>query len=320
MKKILALLLCALAALSSAACSCSKRDDRSDREIKLTQPSRPSEVSLQEEEEEDEEESDLTANFVHISKLDELPEYITNNPQLYSKLLENMLKLYYAAILAGRVNSDNYAPRYCEDRLPPKSASPEERRTAAEHCTVGGALEYFGYDNKNYMKYYEIYNGCLPYFCFDRNGGIYLKEEVSADNIFPMTGYDYPLYNIFRYANTDKVEREALAFAASEMSHAVNEYYYGIKNGSVTSSKKLKYTSDRLPQRGADESEKNKCAGEATIAGALDFAGCYTSLYPCITKLGYNKSSEIFTLPDLTDTGIISIGSSDTKLSVLYGG
>ena len=319
MKKLFAIIICILAVLSAESCSCNKTDDRADKEIKLTQPSRPSAVSHQDEEEEEEEEKDLIAGFTPISKLNELPEYMKTNPQLYADLLENMLKLYYSAILTGRVNSDNYAHRYSEDRLPPQNASPEERRTAAEHCTVGGALEYFGYDNKNYMKYYEMYNGCLPYFCFDRNGSIYPKEEVSADNIMPLTGYSYPLYYFFRYANTDKIEKEALTFAASEINHAVNDYYYGIINGTVTSSKKLKYTSDKLPEKGADENERKKCANEASITGALDHSDCYTPLYPCITKLGYNKRSELFTLPDLHDPEIISIGSPDTKLSVLYG-
>ena len=317
MKKIIAILLCILAVFS-AACSCNKKDDRADREIKLTQPSRSEPLSEPEEEEPDEEESDLTADFIPLSKLEELPEYMKTNPQLYAELLENMLKLYYTAILSGRVNSDIYKHRYSEDRLPPANASVEERRTAAEHCTVGGALEYFGYDEKNYMKYLEMYNGCLTYFCFDRNACIYPKGDVSADNIMPLTGYSYPLYYLFRYANTDKLEREALTFAASEINRAVSEYYFGIRNGTVTSSKRHKYTSEKLPGKNADESERNKCADEATIAGALDHFSCYTPLFPCITKLGYNKKSELFVLPDLNDPDILSIGSPDTKLSVLY--
>lgn len=320
MKRILLFILCAVTAVSVAACAGGKNDERANREIKLTYPSKPSQTeSEQDEEENSEEEKDLTKDFVHISRLDELPDYMKTNPELYAQMLEKMLKLYYSAILAGRVNSDNYSHRYSEDKLPPENESAEKKRTAAEYCTVGGALEYFGYDEKNYMKYYEMFNGCLPFFCFDRDANVYLRSEISSENVVPMTGFSYSLYFIFRYSNIDKIEREALSFAAEEINRAVNDYYYGIKNGTVTASKKLKYTSDKLPEKSANESERNKCAEEATIQGALDYFSCYTPLYTCITKLGYNKKSQLFTLPDLNDPEVISIDSPEIKLSALYG-
>lgn len=318
MKRIIAVIICSLMIFSAAACAGEKKDERADREIKLTQPSEES-IQISEPEEESEEEKDLTKDFTPIARLKELPEYMKTNPQLYADMLENMLKLYYTAILTGRANSENYKHRYSGDELPSENATAQKRRDIAEYCTVGGALEYFGYDDKNYMKYYEMYNGCLPFFCFDRDANVYIREGMLADNILPMTGYVYSLYFIFRYSNIDKIEREALSFAAAEINRAVNDYYYGIKNGTVTASKKLKYTSDKLPEKSADQSERDKCAREATIQGALDYYGCYTPLYPCVTELGYNKKSQIFTLPDFNDPEMISISSPETKLSVLYG-
>ncbi len=319
MKKILCLLCCAVIAVSMTACTEQKKDDRTSREIKLVQPSEVSrEISDTDEEDEADEEKDLTESFVISPKLSELPEYMRTNPKLYAELLGNILKIYYSGILSGRINSDIYKHRYSEDKLPPESATAEQRRSAAEYCTIGGALEYFGYDNKNYIKYYEMYNGCLTFFCFDKDANIYYRNDIPSDNVMPLTGFSYGLYFIFRYAKIDKLEREALEFAADEISSAVSNYYSGIRDGKITSSKKLKYTADKLPEKNADESERKKCADEATIQGAVDFAGYYTSLYPCITKLGYNKKSELFTLPDLNDPDIVSIGSPETKLSVLY--
>ena len=317
MKKALCLILSLVTLLGFSACS-QQQDERAGREVVLTYPSKPAEDPSQPEEEEPEEDIDLTKDFEVIPRLSELPDTINTNPKLYARILENILKIYYSGLLSGRINSDVYQHRMCTDKLPDKNASAQERQKLAEYCTVGGALEYFGYDNRNYMKYYEMFNGCLWYFRYDRDANIYPESESSSENTLAMTDFDQSLYFIFRFANIDRVERDALTYIAQEVNSAVSEYYNGIKDGSVTSSTKLHHTSDNLPQPKSTQEERTALAKQATIAGAVDYYRFYTPSYPCITSLGYNKKSELFTLPDFNDPDIIALSSPETKLSVIF--
>ncbi len=263
-------------------------------------------------------EQDLHSDFVVITKADELPAFMTNNKKLYADLLENILKLYYSGIVSGRINSDNYQHRYSTDELPRENSTPDKRREAAELCTVGGALEYYGYDNQNYMKYYEMYNGVLPFFLYDKDANIYLDSEMSADNTYQMNGFSQRLYHIFKYCQTSNIERDAMTFVASEVSTIVKTYYQDLSSGKIHQKNyRPKYTNDTIPPQNADRNTCQSIADQATIDGAIDYAGFYTPYHGCIEHLGYNKKSDIFTLPDFTNPDIISIKSADTKISSL---
>lgn len=278
-----------------------------------------SSAESQEEENSQESEVDLIADFEVIPKLDELPDYMLTNKTLYAKLLEKIVKIYYSGIVKGRINASNYQHRYSQDVLPDKDADSEKRIEAAKLCTVGGALEYYGYDNENYMKYYEMFNGCLPYFSYDRDANVYLSSEIDADNILSMTGFGQRLNYMFKYISDDTVERQAMTYLAEEIDTAVKNYYNDIKAGNVTSSSfKQKYTDDELPDESLSAEECTALAKKATLAGAFEYAGFYTPYSVCIDSLGYNKKSEIFTLPDFSNPDIISISSIDTELGELY--
>ena len=258
-------------------------------------------------------------NFEVIPLLKELPEYMTNNKTLYAKLLENMLKLYYTGVVTGRVNSETIHFRYAKDVLPGKEFDAAQRKKEACYCKVGGALEYFGYDRNNYLKYFEIYNGCLPYYCYSKDGNIYLSSEISADNLLSMNSFDQPLHFIFRYANFDQIEKDAMSFAAKETDSAVHAYYEGIKNGTVNQTTfRQQFTHDILPDADSTPEECEALAAHATIGGALEYAGLYTPLSVFIDKLGYNQKSDIFTLPDLTNPDVISIRSLNTEIARLH--
>ena len=273
----------------------------------------------QEKENSEEPEVDLTANFEVIPKLDELPDYMLTNKTLYAKLLEKIIKIYYSGIVNGRINASVYQHRYSEDKLPDKDADSQKRIEAAKLCTVGGALEYYGYDNDNYMKYYEMFNGCLPYFSYDRDANVYLSSEINADNILSMTGFRQRLNYMFKYIGEDAVERDAMTYLAEEINTAVKKYYNDIKAGKATASSfKQKYTDDVLPDDSLNSEQCEALAKKATLAGAFEYAGFYTPYSVCIDSLGYNKKSEIFTLPDFSNPDIISISSVDTELGELY--
>ena len=168
------------------------------------------------------------------------------------------------------------------------------------------------------MKYIEMYNGCLPHFCYDRDGNIYPDGSVLPQNVLKMNGMSQPLFFIFRYVNQNQAEKDAMSYAAENISYLIREYYQGILDGSVHSDNTtLHYVSDLLPSKDASVRERQKCAELATVAGALDYAGFYTAYDPYITKLGYDKHSSVFTLPDLTNPDILSISSPDVKISDL---
>ena len=322
LKKQLCVLCCLSMLLCCGACSTAEvQDDRSARPIRLTYPSKQkAEPKLTIEEITDSAVSDAErlSSFVYIPKREQLPDFMQNNPSLYAGMLQNILKLYYSGILSGKINQKNFTPRYSSDILPTASATPEERSKMAISCTVGGALEFFGYDQSDFMKYIEMYNGCLPHFCYDRDGNIYPDGSVLPQNVLKMNGMSQPLFFIFRYVNQNQAEKDAMSYAAENISYLIREYYQGILDGSVHSDNTtLHYVSDLLPSKDASVRERQKCAELATVAGALDYAGFYTAYDPYITKLGYDKHSSVFTLPDLTNPDILSISSPDVKISDL---
>lgn len=309
--KILSLIFCLIILLSYTACG--KNELNNGRIIKL------SEISKSENYTSEPDEEIITAdNFEIISKLDSFPEHMENNKALYAKLLENMLKLYYSGIVNGRINSDNFKQRYSNDKLPSPDESYSERKNAADFCTIGGALEYYCYDNKNYMKYLDMYNGCLPYFCCSRDGNIFVASETSAEKLISVTSFDQALINIFRYAKIDDIERDSMIYVAKETDRAVKIYYEGIKSGKITKENFTQvYTKDELPDADSSNDINKELSDKATIGGALEYSGFYKQFSECIKKLGYNKKSDIFTLPDYKNPDIISIESLQTKISSL---
>lgn len=320
MKKILCILFCTSLIMSLCACSGQKENDRSGRKIELTYSSEVSSRTIASQEPSDEPEisADSLESFERIPKLPELPAYIMTNPKIYSSLLHNMLNLYYSGVLNGRITSESVKFRYSSDVLPPPDADADTRREAARYCTVGGALEYFGYDCKNYLKYYEMFNGCLPYFCYDQNADIYAESDKPNDDVLYLTGFDQALYFIYKNADKSAIERDTNAFAAGEIDSMVNIYYNGIKNGDITSKIKLEHSSDKLPAAGTSENERAGYADNATIAGAIDLAGYYTPLYPMITKTGYNTSTGKITALDHTIHDVKAITTPEFKLGTLF--
>lgn len=322
MKKVFCLMYCLLLIFGTTACAAAQnQNDRSARPVKLTYPSAPESAVSEDESSQAADVSELSdpaKDFEIIPKLEQLPDFMQNNPSLYADMLEKILKIYYSGLVSGRINSTTYHQRFNADRLPSAKATPEQRIKIAELCTVGGALEYFGMDQKNYMKYMEMYNGSLPYFCYDRDASVFAEGSVSSDKVLKMTGFSQSLYFLFRYANNDQTERDAMQYAADNIDSFVKSYYQGIQNGSInTSSFRPVYTSDPLPKKNASEKDRQTAADQATIAGALDYAGYYTVYVSFITKLGYHKNASIFTLPDFTNPDIIAISSENTRISQL---
>ena len=301
------------------ACSEQKNNGDKDRKTELTYSSElSSDISSQEISEESEPSADPLESFEVIPKLPEVPDYIRTNPRLYASLLQNIMSLYYSGLLNGRINTDTVTFRFSEDVLPEPDADAETRRKTARYCTIGGALEYFGYDCKDYMKYYELYNGCLPYFCYDHDANIYAEIEKPLNKVLYLTDFAQALFFIYKNANKETVERDAMAFAAAETDSAVKSYYYGIKNGTINSSVKLSHSRDTLPSPDASQEERDSLANEATIAGAIDYAGYYTPLYPVISVLGYNSKTGKITVMDHTEHFVLLISSPEMKIGKIF--
>ena len=126
------------------------------------------------------------------------------------------------------------------------------------------------------------------------------------------------MYFIFRYTNTDTVDREALKFVSEEASYSIKSYYNSVISGEITDSGfHQKYTNDKLPDKTTPSSEYKIYADDLTVGGAFEYSGFYTLFTSCIGSLGYNKKTEIITLPDYTDPNVISIPSVNTKISEL---
>lgn len=258
-----------------------------------------------------------TDEFSYIPKLDKLPDYINNNPKLYTNLLSNMLKIYYTGIISGSINSETYKPQYSDDILPSKDASAEERRSTAGYCTIGGAIEYCTKDG-NPLEYYKMYNGCLPYFCNDRDGNIYLLSETDA-GVWALTGYSEVLRYIFKFANTDNLEKEAMNYISTEVESAVKNYYSGIKSGKInTDTFSQKYTHDILPDKNDSQEYRTTLARHATVGGALEYAGFYRSYSVFVTKLGYDGKTIIFAMSNIYKPDLTVILSLDMPLSKIY--
>lgn len=312
--RMLSLLFSSLLILSCTACG-QKQEESEGIEIKLSDNSAP----RQKESSQQEESIIDPESFEVIAKHDKLPDFIMTNKTLYSKMLENMIKLYYYGICSGRINSGNYKPRISTDVIPSENANSEERKKAAGYCTVGGALEYYGCDKKNYMKYYDLYNGCLPYFCFSRDGNIYLASEVSADKIINLTSFNQTLINIFRYGNIDNIKNDVIKHASKEVDSAVKAYYEGIRSGKINRSSFTPVrTSDRLPDEGSSKEEREEMARHATIGGALEYAELYSQFNTYTDSLGFNKEKDVFTLPDLVGADTVPISSVNAEIGSFY--
>ncbi len=257
--------------------------------------------------------------FSIIAKLDELPDYMTDNPDIYTKLLGNIMKLYYTGIVNGRIHSDNFTPERTKDVLPPPNASAEERKKAADYCTIGGALEYYSLDGTE-IDYYELYNGCLPYFCNDREGNIQLIDNVSTDNIWQITDYDEILRYIFKYANTEKLEADAMAFIATELNNACINYYNGIKTQKIKDGDFIQqYTHDTLPNEYTTPEPALGLAKHATLGGAMESIGKYRQFSVCIKKLGANDTHKIYPMSDSSQNDLKVISSVNMTMAELYG-
>lgn len=318
MKRIASLVFCILILMSSAACS--ENNNKSDNDGS-TETSAVQKTSEPEDDEEysDEPAPEVSYSFENVEYHEELPDFMKTNTRLYAGLLEKALKIYYSGVITGKINNDTYIARYCKDKLPNKDAAPEERKKLADLCTVGGALEYFGFDCAEYTKYYEMYNGCLKYFSCDHDGYIYYYENAPRDTSFRMNSINQTMFFIFKTADINRIEREAASFAADEINFAVKEYYNGIQSGIITSSIRRKYTSDVLPGKKATQFDRLRLANEATVAGALDYAGYFTALYPYIKKVGYNRKTHVITSLEQHNPDIVSFVSDEVKLSQIYG-
>ena len=318
-KRFLCILCCLFLTASCTACHTAPTEpDRSQRVVRLSSSSKPAPETTDTTEEESSEAFITPEDFVRIPRAEQIPDYMQNNPALYADLLENILKLYYAGLLSGSINADTFSPCYAADQLPSPQATAEERWQTAAYCTVGGALEYFGCDLKDRMKYLTMYNGTLPYFCYDREAAIY-PAASAPEHTLTMNSFSQTLYFIFRYANNDKVERDALTYAVGDIDTYVKNYYQGILNGTITNRRSLSHTADILPAPNASLQEREHCAGNATISGALDYAGFYTVYTPYISSLGFNHKTASFTLPDYTSPDILAISSPDAPLSNFFG-
>ncbi len=263
--------------------------------------------------------------FSMIAKQDELPDHIKSNSQHYTKQLSNILKLYYSGLISGVINTDTFTPQKSQDAIPAKNATAEERKNAAYDCTIGGALEYYDLDSTD-IQYYEVYNGCLPYFCNDKNGNIYLLEDAeklqdrwSFDSIWQTTTYNEPLRYIFRFANPDTVEQDALDFMASELSSACRTYYEGIRNLSIQQSDFVQqYTHDQLPSQQTSKEAALGLAKYATVGGAAEYIGKYKQFVPYIQKLGYDSSHQIHPMYDKNHSQLKAFENAEMTMSELF--
>lgn len=257
--------------------------------------------------------------FLMIAKLDELPDYMSDNPDIYSDLLGNIMKLYYTGIINGRINKDNFKPERSNDVLPSADSTADERKKSADYCTIGGALEYYSVDDRD-IDYYLLYNGCLPYFCHDREGNINLIDNISADNIWQLTDYDEILRYVFKYSNTDRLEADAIAFIAGELNNACVSYYNGIKTQKIKSGDFVQqYTHDTLPNEYTTPEPALGLAKHATIGGAMEYIGKYQQFSVCIKKLGTNDSHKIYAMSnsDISDLKVLS--STNMTMAELFG-
>ena len=58
--------------------------------------------------------------------------------------INNACKVYYASVISGAINDDEWAKNVKADKLPEENATEEERTEAALNCTIQGALEFNG--------------------------------------------------------------------------------------------------------------------------------------------------------------------------------
>ena len=296
--------------LAVVMCSCSNSVEEDNIAVVSTAESL-------EEPEESEQSEKYESSFEEISviaKLDELPDYISDNSEHYTKLLSNILKLYYTGVINGRIHSGNFVPQRAKDVLPSENDTAEKRKEYADYCTIGGALEFYSTDSTDF-NYYEIYNGCLPYFSNDKNGNIYITENISMDSVWQLTDYDETMRYVFKYCNPDKLEKEAMAFISSEINSTCKNYYNGIKEGTIVkNSFAQQYTHDTLPDQYTAPEPRLGLAKHATIGGALEFIGKYRQFSIFINKLGIDSTGNIYPMSDKSKNDLKVI--SDTYLTM----
>lgn len=93
--------------------------------------------------------------------------------------IDNSCKTYYAGIVAGSINSDNFSES-C-DYLPGPGATNSEKKEAANHATIEGALRYNGL--------WSIMEGKLDKFGADKDGNIISKNGSGRSGVIDTDNY-----------------------------------------------------------------------------------------------------------------------------------
>lgn len=95
--------------------------------------------------------------------------------------VDNACKSYYAAIVAGSLNSSSADASKTNDTLPAANAAANVRKSTALNCTVGGALDWNGT---------STLKGKLSDFAYDAKGNIFsATDEAHTTGAFtPFSG------------------------------------------------------------------------------------------------------------------------------------
>ncbi len=219
-------------------------------------------------------------------------------------------KVYYAGILSGTLDASGVA-NVKTDTLPAADATEEERKAAADKCTIQGALEYAGLENARLQDK-------LSEMAADADGTIYSKKNASAqaDRAVAADTTFGELYQSMGEVIDRAHDMSQDASDAAVIDTACKNYIAALESGAINDDEYARNVkADVLPAADATPEERREATLKCTIKGALEYAGMADAAFD-FSKFAADDNGNIFAKTENKEAALETI-TADTTFETL---
>lgn len=225
--------------------------------------------------------------------------------------MDSVCKSYYAEVIAGVLN-DADAANVKADTLPKADATEEERKAAADKCTIQGALEYAGLENIGMQDK-------LSEMAADETGTIYSKKNTSvqADRAISADTTLGELYPAVGDVIDDADDMAKDASDAASIDAACKNYLAAVESGALDEEAAKNVTADTLPVADATPEERQAAVLKCTIKGALEYCGMADIAFD-FSKFAVDENGTIFSKNRSTYGSMLETITENTTFGEIY--
>ena len=219
-------------------------------------------------------------------------------------------KVYYAGILSGTLDASG-AANVKTDTLPAADATEEERKAAADKCTIQGALEYAGLENARLQDK-------LSEMAADADGTIYSKKNASAqaDRAVAADTTFGELYQSMGEVIDRAHDMSQDASDAAVIDTACKNYIAALESGAINDDEYARNVkADVLPAADATPEERREATLKCTIKGAMEYAGLANVAFD-FNKFAADDNGNIFAKSENKEAALETI-TADTTFETL---